>query len=278
MKEDEKRYKIYYHLFPNGKIYFGITKQPLKSRWANGHGYKTELMKNAINKYGWENIEHILYADNLTEQEAKNMETILITGFRTNEFQYGYNFTSGGDGTTYNDYSEVVKLFLLGKSRAQIAEITGYGWTSIDRYLKNNGYDSDILNANNAFSKPISRFDLDGNFIKIYKNRKEAVQDLGIKNSNKISEALHASIPRAHDSLWQLGEDNIYHGILPANKRIISRKKVGQYDDNWNLIAIYDSATQAAKAINKGHSRIAKVCREKTGRAYNYNWRYIENE
>ena len=50
-------YNVYKHTFPDGKIYIGVSINPLK-RWSNGHGYyfNVELDK-AIQEVGWENIK-----------------------------------------------------------------------------------------------------------------------------------------------------------------------------------------------------------------------------
>ena len=67
---------VYMHKFPNEKVYIGITSQTAENRWQNGKGYKTQkLMWKAIQKYGWENIEHNILHDNLEEQYAvENVE------------------------------------------------------------------------------------------------------------------------------------------------------------------------------------------------------------
>lgn len=33
-------YSVYAHIFPNGKIYIGATRQEPKRRWSGGCGYK----------------------------------------------------------------------------------------------------------------------------------------------------------------------------------------------------------------------------------------------
>ena len=43
-----ENYKVYMHIFPNGKKYIGITKQTLKDRFDSGYGYRIPPMKNAI--------------------------------------------------------------------------------------------------------------------------------------------------------------------------------------------------------------------------------------
>ena len=68
-------YTVYYHLFPNGKMYTGITRRNPISRWNYGKGYKTQpFVYHAIQKYGWDNIEHIIFATRLSETDAKQME------------------------------------------------------------------------------------------------------------------------------------------------------------------------------------------------------------
>lgn len=93
-------YKLYVHIAPNGKRYYGITKQQKsKYRWKNGKGYKdNQHFTNAINKYGWDNIEHIVLFDDLTESEAKELEQYFIQWYQTANPQYGYNQSLGGEG------------------------------------------------------------------------------------------------------------------------------------------------------------------------------------
>lgn len=54
-------------------------------------------MSLAINKYGWENIQHNILEIGLTEEEAKKREIYYIEKYQTNDLEYGYNRTTGGD-------------------------------------------------------------------------------------------------------------------------------------------------------------------------------------
>lgn len=92
---------LYVHITPNNKYYFGITSVKPEQRWGkNGSRYKSSpYFYNAIMKYGWDNIQHIVTASCLTEAEAKQLETLCIKQFNTNDHDYGYNLTLGGDGT-----------------------------------------------------------------------------------------------------------------------------------------------------------------------------------
>ena len=83
----------------NGKVYIGQTIQPLKNRWKNGNGYKTcYYFYNAIQKYGWENFEHIILEqnENWTQEDLDNKEKEYISLFKANNPKFGYNICEGG--------------------------------------------------------------------------------------------------------------------------------------------------------------------------------------
>ena len=95
----ERNYKLYVHITPNGKKYYGITKQRPKRRWANGKGYQNNKhFTRAINKYGWDNIQHIVLHEGLDEDEAKELEQYMIQWYDTANRAYGYNISLGGEG------------------------------------------------------------------------------------------------------------------------------------------------------------------------------------
>ena len=98
-----KNWTIYEHITPSGKRYIGITSQKPEKRWLNGnHYYKGTAFRCAIDKYGWNDIQHNILFDDLTEKEAKWLENYLIcyywtfVGFKDSK---GYNMTLGGEGT-----------------------------------------------------------------------------------------------------------------------------------------------------------------------------------
>lgn len=110
---EENNYKVYMHICPNGKKYIGITKRKPNKRWQNGYGYKTQKhFYRAIQIYGWNNIKHIILFDNLNYQQACNKEVELIKLFNTNNYNYGYNVSSGGEGNKGNKIKETQKNIL----------------------------------------------------------------------------------------------------------------------------------------------------------------------
>lgn len=92
------KYVLYMHIFPNNKKYIGITKRKVKDRWVNGNGYKRQTtINNAIKKYGWNNIKHLILEDNLTYKEACDKEKEYIKKYKSNNRNYGYNRSIGGE-------------------------------------------------------------------------------------------------------------------------------------------------------------------------------------
>lgn len=92
-------YIVYKHVCPNGKVYVGITSQrDPNRRWQNGVGYKSQrLFYRAIEKYGWEKIEHIVISSGLTKEAAEEMEIDLIKKYKSNDHSCGYNVDNGGN-------------------------------------------------------------------------------------------------------------------------------------------------------------------------------------
>ena len=87
----ENTYCVYIHIFPNHKVYIGMTRNAEK-RWNNGLGYKgNEEMFYDILKYGWNNIEHNIIAENLTYNEALKIEKKKIEEYKSYNNKYGYN-------------------------------------------------------------------------------------------------------------------------------------------------------------------------------------------
>lgn len=95
-------YTVYQHKNKiNGKMYFGITSRTPSERWGkNGSYYKTTPhFYSAIQKYGWDNFEHNILYQNLTKEEACEIEKSLIKKYKTQNRKFGYNILEGGQAT-----------------------------------------------------------------------------------------------------------------------------------------------------------------------------------
>ena len=92
-------YNVYVHITPSKKLYIGIAKHP-ESRWRNGGAnYKhNDYFCKAIQKYGWNNIQHIVIITKISREMACECEKYLIAKYSSNNPDFGYNLTGGGEG------------------------------------------------------------------------------------------------------------------------------------------------------------------------------------
>lgn len=112
-------YKVYKHTAPNGKVYIGITRQPIAKRWKNGEGYDgCTAFYRAIKKYGWDNIKHEILDEGLSKEAACEKEIAYIAEYQSTNPAYGYNLTHGGEHYEFPDYlkaelrAQIVKRFV----------------------------------------------------------------------------------------------------------------------------------------------------------------------
>lgn len=93
-----KLYCVYVHVSPSGKRYVGITSKKPERRWANGKGYASNKhFTLAIMKYGWDNFSHLIIVENVSKQTACDLEKALIREYKSNNPNFGYNNSIGGE-------------------------------------------------------------------------------------------------------------------------------------------------------------------------------------
>lgn len=90
MNNKLQTYVVYEFTFPDGKKYYGRTYN-VEARWQGGRGYKTQKVGKAIEKFGWENVEKRIIAENLTKENAEMIERSLIKGTNSDLELLGYN-------------------------------------------------------------------------------------------------------------------------------------------------------------------------------------------
>lgn len=221
-------YTVYMHTAPNGKRYVGITGRKPERRWRYGHSYAYHHnihFMSAIDKYGWDNMEHIIVSDNLTFEEACQMEVDLIKQYRTNEREFGYNKTAGGDGSRgkrVNQYSEQGKFIktwdcislaadTLGIERGNISSCCtdalrscagGYVW----RYY--NGDTSDIEYYRGIKKgKRVAQFSKDGEFIQEFSSLAEAARQTPKAHSTNILKNIKGQYKTCAGYIWKYVEE-----------------------------------------------------------------------
>lgn len=203
----EKLWKVYVHINKsNGKRYVGITsKVKVEHRWNEGRGYsRNPRFFSAIKKYGWDNFEHIVLHDGLTEEAAKAMERQLIAKWATNNLTHGYNLTSGGDGTSGYSPSDETRRKLSNARRKEnlSAETLARRSASLTGRKLSNEHKHKIGVSN---SKAVLMFDKNGNFIQTFSSAHEAEVVLGINHSH-ISQCCNNKRHSTGGYVWKFAQ------------------------------------------------------------------------
>lgn len=276
-----------------GKVYIGQSCQTLEKRMSQ-HLYKatsdydpSNHFHNAIRKYGFQDFVFQIIEDDITSNDLLNeREKYWINHY--NSYYDGYNSTLGGESGLRRDDLVITALFHDGYTTKEICEMTGYDRGTIYNSYKVNGLQEENNKRKNEktrlrCSERVEQYSLDGKYIKTYESATAAGQELG--NQSAISAVCRQenSALSAYGYLFKYENDprNISEWVERYNNKKQSgkpRKQIIQKDKNKNVIAIYQSAAEAAKTLNlKDKSNICTAAR-KGNTAYGYYWEYVERE
>lgn len=238
-------YTVYKHIFPNGKVYIGITSLKPIERWKNGRGYHKEQTRiyYAIKKYGWENVQHEILYENLTKEQAEKKEIELISFHKSNNINYGYNIQNGG--THNGKHNEETKLKISKKKKGQCM--------SIESKMK--------------MSK--SRVG-DKHWTRNKKFTKEHLQHLS--ESHKGNPCWNKGKPRA---TWLSAE---YEKQLKEKQRkaVLGNNYSGKKVRCVETKIVYESLSDAARKTNILVSNISRALKNKNYTAEKYHWEFVE--
>lgn len=185
-------YKVYKYTSPSNKVYIGITCKTLAHRARyNGCGYDgCTVFERAIKKYGWDNFQYEILAQDLIEEEAKRLEKYYIKLYDSTNPEKGYNITKGGDGTVLFDEEKVISLWNRGFKVSEIIEQIGCCGETIKNILSANGIDGKERikrSAGKYHQKQVYQFDKQGNFLNSYESVAEAERQTKVHHSNIVN-------------------------------------------------------------------------------------------
>ena len=94
-----KSWCVYKHTLSDGRCYIGQTCN-IATRFKPSAYKNCVKFYSAIQKYGWENFNHEILADNLTLKEANHLEEEYIKKY--NSIEKGFNLNSGGENKLHS--------------------------------------------------------------------------------------------------------------------------------------------------------------------------------
>lgn len=287
--------------------------KPVKKRFANGKGYlNNTYFTRAINKYGWNNFKHIIYKENLSEQDAKELE--IIAKYKSNKNEYGYNISSDGEGasgvlktqyqidmiklasslpvyqfdmnyTFLNEYPSVREaarqLNIPSKSGirdccvGKLQSSKGYIW----RYKKDvvDPFDKSTIRKSEYKynTKPLYKINLLSKEYILYSNIKEACEQTGLVYEY-IFNCCKGKRKSYKGYLWVFANDIDIESFIKddSNFKIGCSQQVSQYDINGNLIERYISISDAGNKLGINRKKIAAACHGEISSYKGYIWKY----
>ena len=254
----DNHYKVYKHTTPNGKVYIGITHQNPLTRWAGGFGYQTQTyFWRAIVKYGWINIKHEILYDNLSEEEAKQIEVRLIKEYNSQDINCGYNIMPGGD-VHYEMEKEIKKK--ISKSK------TGKKWSERRRVAA-------LEYFNYYQGRLVYKYDKEGNLIQTFNTVASAARDAGLSVETLRSRLRLNKKQDKYEFLYSYGKFEDMG--IPYENGAYVKAAVDMYDMSMNFIRTFESTAEANKFLGyKGSGHISDVCKGKRLSFKGYIWRY----
>lgn len=303
-------YIVYMHVNKiNNKKYIGITRQIPEKRWAKGLGYRTQPFYKAIQKYGWDNFEHVILFKKLNYKQACIYEKQLISKHNTTDFNLGYNCSDGGEDvityynhlvhnnktvyqysfkgeyiTSFNSVVEAAKSLNLKKRyatsnisiSARNHKKSAYGFIWSYDYLGNNIEPYDLKFAYIGNHRQVYKYNLNGDYMCEYYSILDAAKELNVK-SQSITAAIDKENRTCKGFQWRSfkNENGIQKYKNPKKDKHPACKKVIRISKNGEE-CIFDSIKEASIQTT-GKEKSTGINRTLAGgqkTAYGYKWKY----
>lgn len=220
-----------------------------------------------------------LHVNGITVSEIRSRGQSKLSSNKKITLQYDLN------GDLVNIYNSVIDAALTTKisenmirsacnGRAVTAK--GYYWRHPENEIILEHID--ITQYIEKTKRPISQYNLSGEFIKNFNSITDAATELNVHRSG-IENALTNKSHNCSGFLWKYQDDegDIMEKVKRNNsKKDYLKKAIDQYDLNNNFLNTFSSAHDAAIALGheNGASSIIKVCKGKNKTAYKFIWKY----
>ena len=122
-------------------------------------------------------------------------------------------------------------------------------------------------------ARAVVQYNLNGEQMATFESASEAARQTGGSQS-KITMCCRRQRDSANDYQWRYYDD--MQDVQKIEKKFITGKKVAQCDEEGNILKIYPSFKEAARAVNGTSSAISRVCSGTNIRHKGYKWKLVE--
>lgn len=266
----------------NGHKYVGQAKNFSKrckehlyeSRNKNRNEYNLSLSK-AIRKYGIENFEIKILAENIESQEKINeYEIFFIKRYKTLKIQNGYNIANGGhngnpyEGKTEDEMDEIKRKIskkLSGKNHPNYGKHYSEETKQKMKEAWNDERKQKI--SEKMKGKPKS----EEHKRKLSEAHKGKTHSCSEETKIKISQA-NKGKKVSKEAKQKMSEN---HSNVKGKNNPKARK-IEQYDLDGNLIKVWDYIKQASKELTICEVSICNCCKGKQKTAGGFIWKYYK--
>ena len=123
-------------------------------------------------------------------------------------------------------------------------------------------------------AREVIQYDLKGNEMMHYESASEAARQTGGSQAH-ITQCCKKQRETDNDYQWRYADDP-NPDVHEVQKRYITGKRVAKCDEDGNILDIYPSFKEAARAVNGTSSAISRVCSGTNIRHKGYKWKLVD--
>jgi group I intron endonuclease len=290
----DNKWSVYLHITPASpihKVYVGITSRLPKNRWGKGgqkYNHSDSHFWRAIQKYGWDNIVHIILESGICELKAKDLEKKLIKVFNSMNPNYGYNLTEGGDGVCGYEFTEESKekisesqkkRFENPEERIKKSEDTKKYFENPEARIKHGEFQK------KRFENPEERKKMSESKKKYFaENPYARIRQVEVLRNHLENPEIREKMRNGQKRAWQNPErhrkaSEISKCVWQDSQYYAKQcKKVNQYTLDGIFMKTWNSISEAERTLCITH--IVECCKHKPHckTAGKYKWEYAEEK
>lgn len=186
-------YTVYKLTLTDGRVYIGMTHQPLSHRCRKDGYAGCPSMGKAIAEYGWDAFSVSVIADRLTKTDAERIEKENIALFDSTNPLKGFNVALGGN--IRGRHSQATRQLMSDGQKGRV-----FSEEHLSRLRK--------PKLNGALRRTVVQYDPDGNILCEHPSIYDAVKSVGGNKTSIINCCNHKQ--RFHKGfMWEYGKGGV---------------------------------------------------------------------